>query len=146
LIERFKQKYSLDSDGCWIWQSNGKSRRAHRVSYEMHVGEIPEGLVIDHLCRKKSCVNPKHLEAVTAGENSRRIPGIITCKHGIGYTNCKNGCSLERKNELARKSYRENPEKFAKRREKWHKDNPNYNHEYYLKAKEVSNGIPRISS
>lgn len=70
--------------GCWLWagawdnkgygifSSQGKSLRAHRVSYEQHKGPIPEGLQIDHLCRVHCCVNPDHLEAVTPKENTLR--------------------------------------------------------------------------
>lgn len=78
----------VDDCGCWRWtgQKNrfgygqltvnrdGKSRclGAHRFSYEAHVGPIPEGLEIDHLCRVRDCVNPEHLEPVTRAENVRR--------------------------------------------------------------------------
>lgn len=73
--------------GCWLWKGGldpdgygrisasraaGRSRLAHRYVYETHKEMIPEGLVIDHLCRRPSCVNPDHLEAVTQGMNMKR--------------------------------------------------------------------------
>ena len=80
-MERFIQPEP--NSGCWLWigasTSNGyglyappapaKTRQAHRESYQLLVGPIPDGLEIDHLCRVRSCVNPFHLEAVTHREN-----------------------------------------------------------------------------
>lgn len=69
---------------CWIWQltltqdgygraSKGRNPiSAHRKYYEKYVGPIPKGLVLDHLCRVRCCVNPEHLEPVTPIENTRR--------------------------------------------------------------------------
>ena len=68
---------------CWIWTGwhNGRypgfsaghtKLLAHRFSYELHKGPIPEGAVIDHLCKVTMCVNPDHLEAVTQQENVLR--------------------------------------------------------------------------
>lgn len=69
---------------CWNWTAgtcekgygtfrlNGKMKKAHRVAYEWLVGDIPPGLVLDHLCRNTSCVNPDHLEPVTNQTNVHR--------------------------------------------------------------------------
>jgi hypothetical protein len=46
--------------------------KAHRASYELFIGAIPKGLDLDHLCRRRSCINPLHLEPVTRSENLRR--------------------------------------------------------------------------
>lgn len=87
--ERFENFVARDpNSGCWIWagctenggygiftrsaEHGSKPIMAHRYSYEQSVGEIPEGLVIDHLCRVRCCVNPNHLEPVTHKENLNR--------------------------------------------------------------------------
>lgn len=94
--------------GCWIWTGakissgyselrvGGKPEYGHRLSYEHFKGKIPDGLVIDHLCRNPSCVNPDHLEAVTTGENTargesreklrERATSITHCPAGHAYT------------------------------------------------------------
>lgn len=70
--------------GCWLWTGYltdgygkfkikpGKQVQAHRYSYELFFGKIPNGLTLDHLCQDRSCVNPIHLEPVTKKENILR--------------------------------------------------------------------------
>lgn len=82
-LKRFTDKVDKTSD-CWNWTAScdgkgygqfvykGKLSRAHRVSYMLFKGEIPEGLDLDHLCRNIKCVNPEHLEAVTRSVNLQR--------------------------------------------------------------------------
>ena len=74
----------IPESGCWIWEGalnpggygsvafNGKTTGAHRVSYILEYGDIPEGLDLDHLCRVRCCVNPRHLEPVSRSENLKR--------------------------------------------------------------------------
>lgn len=64
-----------------------KYRYAHRIAYLLAYGNIPAGLVIDHLCRNRSCVRPSHLQAVTHLENVRRGAG----SYGRAKTKCVNG-------------------------------------------------------
>lgn len=82
-IWRFFAKV-LPPSRCWEWDAHhdpkgyprfwydGSMGYAHRFSYELLVGPIPEGLVIDHLCKNRGCINPAHMELVTLEENSRR--------------------------------------------------------------------------
>lgn len=99
LEERFWKKVKKTKK-CWNWiagKRNGYgnfwngvfSEPAHRFSYKLLIGDIPEGLVLDHLCRNHSCVNPKHLEIVTQRVNTLRGvgPSAINSKK----THCKNG-------------------------------------------------------
>jgi hypothetical protein len=81
---KIKLKINIDSNNCWLWSGainksgyslitrKHKQIRLHRWVYEQFYNEIPQGLVIDHLCRVRHCVNPDHLEAVTLKENVLR--------------------------------------------------------------------------
>lgn len=64
-----------DEEGYGLLWTGGNKQRAHRLSYELFVGAIGSGLVIDHLCRNRVCCNPFHLEAVTRVENVLRGEG-----------------------------------------------------------------------
>lgn len=99
---------------CIIWQGcsvNGygyswdsetkKVYRVHRQAYINRYGQIPTGLVIDHLCRNKLCYNTDHLEAVTQKENVRR--GLSGIKNATK-THCKKGHQYSRENTYLQKS------------------------------------------
>lgn len=81
--------YRVTADGYGVVSAYGGTRKAYRAAYTELVGPIPEGLHIDHLCRNKLCVNPRHLEPVTQQENNRRRwehDRRDTCKHGHPWT------------------------------------------------------------
>lgn len=84
-IARIKARVSINESGCWIWQgginpengygytrAGGRVRSVHRLLYEALVGEVPDGLVLDHLCRTPACGNPAHLQPVTQRTNLLR--------------------------------------------------------------------------
>lgn len=87
--ERFWEK--VDKTGeCWIWTAsirgqgygqcstgNGRQGYAHRFSYEMANGQVPDGLVVDHICHVRLCVNPDHLRAVTHKQNMENRSGAV---------------------------------------------------------------------
>lgn len=89
-------KYRVEDRGytspCWVYEKKGNyyayatvagsAEVAHRIFYKHHVGDIPEGLELDHLCRIMSCVNPAHLEPVTHKENV--IRGLPFRGKGLG--------------------------------------------------------------
>lgn len=97
-------RYVVDASECWLWQgvvtnagyghvwAKGRRILAHRVFYERHVGAIPLGMELDHLCRVRRCVNPAHLEPVTTRENILR--GSAPTAANARKTHCKRGHPL----------------------------------------------------
>lgn len=104
---------------CWIWNgatagSRGGygsfgvgsvrdgSRRmayAHRLTYEAFVGQVPEGRELDHVCRNRRCVNPRHLEPITHSENILRGAGpAVTKARHAARTGCVNGHAFDAEN------------------------------------------------
>lgn len=100
LPPRFLDKIEVSETGCWLWTASttrhgygriGRGRRgegwtvAHRFAYERAIGQIAEGLELDHLCRVPRCANPWHVEPVTHAENVRRG------RQGNGSGTCRSG-------------------------------------------------------
>ena len=128
--EEHMTRYTIAENGCWHWdgyvspygygsflrRTGGETKQhsAHRVSYEYHVGPIPEGLVIDHTCHNndehcfeagnclhRRCINPDHLEAVTQEVNTLRGKGLAAqnalkthCPRGHEYGEGTRGCKV----------------------------------------------------
>jgi HNH endonuclease len=99
---RFMAKVRQDQSGCWVWTAasdgdgygifylQGKNPRAHRVSLMLEGQELPDGMVVDHMCRNRGCVNPAHLRVVDRHTNVHEnslAPGHLnslktTCTRG----------------------------------------------------------------
>ena len=105
-LDLFESKVEPEPmSGCWLWtgrpnsegygrmQIDGRRQYSHRMAYAHWVGPIPEGLEIDHLCRVRSCVNPKHMEPVSRRTNILRGEGP-TALHSR-QTHCRRGHQLD---------------------------------------------------
>lgn len=139
--ERFFRSIKKDGE-CWVWQLAKDwdgyglfkiypiQRRAHRWAYEEFVGNIPNGLQIDHLCCNPACVNPDHLDVVTVRENAHRAwrANKKRCVHGHplfgdnlyiapnGTRACKK-CRLQKSNDYQKN----NPDATKRAQQKYHR-------------------------
>lgn len=150
-VERFNSHTKPLENGCIVWTAyrgengygrfyyEGKGALAHRWSYEHFVGPIPDGLVIDHLCRNHACVNPDHLEPVTTSENVLRgVAPVRTADYFRTITHCVNGhpytaentyignhgreCLICKK-DRAHADYIRNRERVIRRSAEWRENN-----------------------
>lgn len=108
MADEFFWRHVEFGENCWLWtgakrsrgygnvgrKAGGRQRNAgaHRVAYEAIVGPVPEGLVLDHLCRNTLCVRPDHLEPVTTRENLLR--GVSPSAERARQTHCREGHPL----------------------------------------------------
>ena len=111
--QRFWSKVNK-TDICWLWTGsythngygqysvNGENIRAHRYSYEIHNGEIPEGLLVRHTCDVRNCVNPNHLIIGTPQDNTQDMieRGRSKLKIGGGGRGEKNGYSKLKEDDV----------------------------------------------
>lgn len=106
-IDKFEQRVDRSGDchvfighintrGYGAFYVDGRQVLAHRWAYERHRGAIPEGAVIDHLCRNRRCVRVDHLEAVTIAVNVLRGVGP-TARHVLK-THCPQGHPYDERN------------------------------------------------
>lgn len=132
--DRFWEKVKVSgTDDCWEWQGtpdrhgygrintsspNVKSIFAHRLSYQIANGEIPDGMVIMHACDNPSCVNPRHLSAGSQSDNLQdaAIKNRM-CKHGQRAISEKDAEEIRRQLSQGKLLQREIAEMFGVSRE-----------------------------
>lgn len=101
VLARIMSRVHVDERGCWVSsyaktgngycsiKVDGRLLRVHRLTFELLRSPIPEGLQLDHLCRRRDCCNPEHLEPVTPRENVLRGEGV--CAVNARKTHCPRG-------------------------------------------------------
>lgn len=131
-IAKFNSGHIKEDNGCWTWLGRkndggyGRVRKnrtqyfAHRVAYTISHGPITDGLVIDHLCRNRGCVNPAHLEMVTQQVNV--IRGAITVRTSVdecveGHAITGDNVMVERRGRVrCRECYRNYMREYMRKR------------------------------
>ena len=142
---RFETKIEYRGE-CWLWTGainantgygafsvklpNNKwnQRGAHRIAYAHWVGPIPVGLWLDHLCRVRRCVNPKHLEPVTPRENILRGEGSSADR--ARQTHCLRGHEFTPENTYRPQGTRQCRECKRERDRNYRKTNPKKYRDY----------------
>ena len=93
-VDRFWMKVHRVEGQCWEWVGarftngyasfwGGSESYAHRFSYELLVGPIPQGMLVDHICFNRACVNPDHLRLASKKQNNEHLaPGRVNNKSG----------------------------------------------------------------
>lgn len=105
-IERFNNSFikegdchkwikHIDKDGYGIFFFRKKNRKAHRFSVYLVNGDIQNGMVVDHLCKNRACVNEKHLRVVTKSQNTLENSNSVGAKNK-SKTTCKNGHTFDK--------------------------------------------------
>lgn len=114
--DRFWSKVDMQPQGCWVWTAgrtsngygkfwvDGHTLVAHRLAYQELVGPIPDRMQLDHLCRNRACVNPAHLEPVTARVNNLR--GVGHAALNALKDRCNNGHPFTPENTYRRRDGR----------------------------------------
>jgi hypothetical protein len=95
---------------CWMWKKcvtkrsgyavmshKMKSHRAHKLLYELTFDKVPEGMVLDHLCRNRACVRPDHVEPVTCTENTRRGLGTKLTVEDVLHIRAMNNAGIKQR-------------------------------------------------
>ncbi|MBL3699271.1 HNH endonuclease signature motif containing protein [Leucobacter luti] len=99
---RFVRQIVISAGGCWLWDGHlrkgygafrvsGKAMPAHRFAFAARNGRIPEGLLIDHICRTRSCVRPSHLRLATTKQNAENRGAVRGSATGVRGVTVENG-------------------------------------------------------
>lgn len=127
LYEKFNERWIPEPNtGCWLWthgslvagygviQDGNKSLKAHRVSYELFIGQIGKGLFVCHKCDTPACVNPNHLWLGTCKDNLR---DAVKKKrmHEQKKTHCPNGHPYSGDNLIMHYRKNKNPTRECKK-------------------------------